>query len=105
MPYSIMVWLMSPGEQSHEAGAIEASADRGKSPGASSGVNVPPAFTRLTYGLYENRDLADVALVEIENKLQHNVPLRVARGDQHFLIPAGRVHYIVCEEVVRPKDQ
>ncbi len=104
MPFSIMVWLVDPGEQRNQEETMAVSSNRERAPGASSGVNVPPAFTRLVYGLYEGRQHADSALSDIVTLLTQNIPLRVNRGEQIFLIPAQRVHYVVCEEVTRPKD-
>lgn len=105
MPYSIMVWLVDPGDQRNQDEALAVSADRERAPGASSGVNMPLAFTRLLFGLYEGRQQADSALVEIANHLERNAPLRVVRNDQIFIVPASRVHYVVCAEVERPKDR
>lgn len=106
MPYSVMVWLVDPGEQLHQGEAVHHSADRGRHPGAAAGVNEPPAFTRLVYGLYDTREGADVALEEIGARLERNAPLRVGvRGGREFLLPAHRVHYAVCDQVVRPKDE
>jgi hypothetical protein len=48
---------------------------RSQAPGAASGVNEPPAFTRMVYGVYESLDEAKWALSEISKKLQVNEPL------------------------------
>ena len=48
---------------------------RSQAPGAASGVNEPPAFTRMVYGVYESLDEAKWALSEISKKLQENEPL------------------------------
>jgi len=49
------------------------------------------------------------ALSEISNKLQENEPLEITSGPEHAnrisLIPAHRVHYVVCAEVERPMDR
>jgi hypothetical protein len=108
--YSVMVWLVAPGEQAHQAEAMRrTTTGRLKAPGAASGVNEPPAFTRMVYGVYESLDEAKRALSEISNKLRENEPLEITSGAEHanrtFLIPAHRVHYIVCEEVERPMDR
>jgi hypothetical protein len=106
MAYSVMVWLVNPGEQAHEEEEIAQSADRVQNPGAASGVNEPPAFTRLVYGVYEDSQEAERALVEISSNLQSNEPLRFEmHGNRIFLVPANRVHYVVCDEVTRPRDR
>jgi hypothetical protein len=110
MAYSVMVWLVNPGEQAHEAEEVAISTvKREQAPGAATGVNMPPAFTRMIYGIYESQDAAEQALGDISNTLQQNAPLRVTSSPEHanrvFLIPAHRVHYVVCEEVQRPKDE
>jgi hypothetical protein len=106
MAYSVMVWLVNPGEQAHQQEALAQSADRVQNPGAASGVNEPPAFTRLVYGVYEDPQEAERALGEISDNLQHNQPLRFEmHGNRIFLVPADRVHYVVCSEVVRPRDR
>lgn len=108
MPYSIIVWLVNASHetQQDEERLHTATINRSESPGAASGVNVPPVFNRLVYGLYEDQEDADAALSSIATSLQQNAPLQITvRGDQKFLVPASRVHYVVCAEVVRPKDQ
>jgi hypothetical protein len=106
MAYSVMVWLVNPGEQAHQEEEIARSADRVQNPGAASGVNEPPAFTRLVYGVYEDAQEAEHALGEISDNLQQNQPLRLEmHGNRIFLVPANRVHYVVCDEVVRPRDR
>jgi hypothetical protein len=46
---------------------------------------------------------------EISNKLRQNEPLEITSAPEHanriFLIPAHRVHYVVCDEVERPIDR
>jgi hypothetical protein len=108
--YSVMVWLVDPGEQAHQSEALQrTTTGRSQAPGAASGVNEPPAFTRMVYGVYESIDEAKKALSEISNKLRENEPLEITSGAEHanriFLIPAHRVHYIVCSEVERPMDR
>jgi hypothetical protein len=106
MAYSVMVWLVDPGEQAHQEEELARSADRIQNPGAASGVNEPPAFTRLVYGVYEDSGEAENALGEISENLQHNRPLRLdMHGNRSFLVPANRVHYVVCDEVTRPRDR
>ena len=47
MAYSVMVWLVDPGEQAHQREAMRrTTTGRSQAPGAASGVNEPPAFTR-----------------------------------------------------------
>ena len=106
MAYSVMVWLVNPGEQAHEEEELARSADRVQNPGAASGVNEPPAFTRLIYGLYEDSQEAEGVLGEITEHLQENRPLRLEmHGNRIFVVPAQRVHYVVCSEVERPRDR
>jgi len=63
----------------------------------------------MVYGVYESPDEAKDALSEISNKLRGNEPLEITSGAEHanrtFLIPAYRVHYVVCDEVERPIDR
>ena len=60
----------------------------------------------MVYGVYETQEDAESALAEITNSLQQNRPLRLtSQAKRSFLIPADRVHYVVCEEVTRPKDK
>jgi hypothetical protein len=108
--YSVMIWLVNPGEQAYEAEEVAISTERREhAPGAATGVNISPAFTRMLYGLYESQEQAEEALGGISNALQLNAPLRVTSSPEHanrvFLIPANRVHYVVCDEVARPKDE
>jgi hypothetical protein len=108
--YSVMVWLVDPGEQAHQAEAMQrTTTGRSQAPGAASGVNEPPAFTRMVYGVYESLDEANKALSEISDKLRENEPLEITSGAEHanriFLIPAYRIHYVVCAEVERPMDE
>ena len=110
MAYSVMVWLVDPGEQAHQQHAIQrTTTGRSKAPGAASGVNEPPAFTRIVFGVYEDQDEAEQALGDISRTLQQNAPLRITSGAEHanrtLLIPANRVHYVVCEYVERPTDR
>ena len=110
MAYSVMVWLVNPGEQAHQEEAMQrTTTGRLKAPGAASGVNEPPASTRMLYRVYETLDEAKKALSEISDKLRENEPLEITSGAEHanriFLIPAHRVHYVVCNEVERPMDR
>src|SRR5918911_3482386 len=105
-----MIWLGNPGEQAYEAEEVVISTERrGHAPGVTTGVNISPAFTRTLYGLYEGQEQAEQALEDISNTLQQNAPLRVTSSPEHgnrvFVIPANRVHYVVCDEVTRPKDE
>jgi hypothetical protein len=106
MAYSIIVWLVNPGDQAYEAEEIARSTvGHDQTPGAATGVNIAPAFTRMVYGVYESQDEAEQALGDIATTLQQNAPLRVtSQGNRVFLVPADRVHYVVCDEVERPRD-
>ena len=106
MAYSVMVWLVNPGEYPQQDDEEEwASAGRDEAPGAATGANVGFALPRMVYGVYETEDEAEKALVEISTNLQENAPLRIsAHSHRVWLIPADRVHYVVCSEVQRPKD-
>ena len=110
MAYSVMVWLVDPGEQAHQREAMQrTTTGRSQAPGAASGVNEPPAFTRMVYGVYESLDEAKQALSEISKGLRENEPLEITSAPEHanrtFLIPAHRVHYVVCDEDERPRDR
>ena len=107
MAYSVMVWLVDPGEYPHEDDEeTRVGAAPETTSGARTGVNVGYPIPRMVYGVYENQHDADRALEEISNKLQQNSPLRLdMHGNRSFLIPAERVHYVVCDEVTRPKDE
>jgi hypothetical protein len=61
----------------------------------------------MIYGVYETQEEAERVLDGISSSLQQNSPLRVvaSHADRLFLVPARRVHYIVCAEVERPKDR
>jgi hypothetical protein len=105
MPYTVMIWLV---DREHSPSAIETRENRhdpSLTPGASAGVTAPPAFDRLNYGFYETEDEASRALEELASGLERNAPVRVQHEKRTFLIPASRVHYAVCEEVIRPKDE
>jgi hypothetical protein len=110
MAYSVMVWLVDPGEQAHQQQAMQrTTTGRAQAPGAASGVNEPPAFTRMVYGIYESLDEAKEVLSEISKKLRQTEPLQITSEPEHanriFLIPAYRVHYVVCDDVERPMDR
>ena len=105
MPYTVMIWLV---DREHSLKPIEERENRhdaSLTPGASAGVTAPPAFDRLNYGFYETEKEASRALEELASNLQRNAPVRVESDKRTFLIPASRVHYAVCEEVIRPKDE
>ena len=107
MAYSVMVWLVNPGEYPQEvAEELIASAGREDAPGARTGANIGYSLPRLTYGVYESEEEANAALDHVTKALRGNMPLRVSSGSSSrvFLIPAQRVHYVVCQEVQRPKD-
>jgi len=63
----------------------------------------------MVYGMYESLDEAKKALSEISKKLQENEPLEITSAVEHanrsFLIPAHRIHYVVCDAVERPMDR
>ncbi len=106
MAYSVMVWLVDPGKHPQEEDEQILREERGRAPGASSGVNMGPAIPRMVYGVYESEGEAEGALKEISNNLQQNVPLRIdTHSHRIFLIPADRVHYAACQEVTRPQDE
>lgn len=98
MPYTVMLWLVHPDADSTD------DADRGGStPRGQVGVSAPPPFTHLSYGVYEGRSDADAALSSIASAIDRNGTLRISHGSRTFLVPAARVHYVVCEEVA-PKQ-
>lgn len=105
MPYTVMIWLV---DREHSLSTIESRENRhdpNLTPGAAAGVTAPPTFDRLNYGFYETEEKASQALEELAGTLQRNGPVRVQHEKRTFLIPASRVHYAVCEEVIRPKDE
>lgn len=105
MAYSIMVWLVNPGEHPQQEVEETRAADTEGASGAATGSNMGYALPRMVYGVYDEQEEAEQALYEISNILQSNKPLRIsARANRVWLIPADRVHYVVCEEVERPKD-
>jgi hypothetical protein len=107
MAYSVMVWLVQPGEGPYEGEEEELAAlKREQAPGARTGVNMGAAIPRIVYGVYDDQSEADGALAEISDNLRQNVPLRIPQhGNRVFLVPADRVHYVVSDEVTRPKDE
>ena len=107
MAYSVMVWLVNPGVHPQQEDEQVRIVDGSESaPGAASGVNMGYAIPRIVYGVYESGQEADGALSEISSQLQQNAPLRIAHhANREFLIPADRVHYVVCDEVERPMDK
>ncbi|CAN5537515.1 hypothetical protein BH24ACT21_BH24ACT21_06410 [soil metagenome] len=105
MAYSVMVWLVNPGEYPQQELEEARAADPEGASGASTGSNMGYALPRMSYGVYENREEAEQALFKISNSLQGNEPLRIpAQSGRVWLVPANRVHYVACEEVERPKD-
>lgn len=107
MAYSVMVWLVDPGEYPQQEDEEEwASAGRDEAAGAATGANTGYALPRMRYGVYEDQESAENALAEISGALQQNQPLRISsQASRVWLIPADRVHYVVCEYVERPRDQ
>jgi hypothetical protein len=63
----------------------------------------------MVYGIYESLEEAKEAHSEISNTLRENEPLQITSSPEHanriFLIPAYRVHYVVCDYVERPMDR
>ena len=106
MAYSVVVWLVNPGEYPQEELEEErASITPEEAPGAATGSNVGYPFPRMRYGVYESQEDADGAFAQIADSLQHNRPLRItSQASRVWMIPANRVHYVVCQEVERPKD-
>ena len=107
MAYSVMIWLVAPGEHPQQEREEEWAAEgREEAPGAATGANLGYALPRMRYGVYESQEEAEGALAEISDSLQQNRPLRItSQASRVWLLPADRVHYVVCEEVQRPKDQ
>jgi hypothetical protein len=107
MAYSVIVWLVDPGkhpqQDREETWAAEGRED---APGAATGANLGYTLPRMRYGVYESQDEAEQALDGISESLQQKRPIRItSQASRVWLIPADRVHYVVCEEVERPKDQ
>jgi hypothetical protein len=107
MAYSVMVWLVNPGvHPQQEEEQVRIVDGRESAPGAASGVNTGYAIPRIVYGVYESQETAEEALQEISSQLRQNAPLRIPQhADRVFLVPADRVHYVVCDEVERPMDR
>lgn len=109
MPYSVMIWLVDPDpgapDREWDAGGEGDRRNRTRPPGAASGFTAPPPVTRLSFGLFESEVEMEDALTVIAESLRQNAPLRVSHGNRTFLVPAQRVHYVVCDEVTRPKDR
>jgi len=105
MAYSVVVWLVNPGEYPQQEREEElASAGRDEAPRAATGSNVGYPLPRMRYGIYESQEKADGALAQIATLLQEGHPLRInAQASRSWMIPASRVHYVVCEEVERPE--
>lgn len=106
MTYSVMVWLVNPGEYPQQEGeSLRASTGREDAPGAATGADIGSALPRMVHGVYEDQGNADNALEEISENLRQNKSLRLSmHGNRVFVVPANRVHYVVCDEVERPKD-
>jgi hypothetical protein len=107
MAYSMIAWLVDPGKHPQQDEEEEwAQAGRDDARGAATGANLGYTLPRMRYGANESQDEADRALSDISESLQQNRPLRITfQASRQWLLPAGRVHYVVCEEVQRPKDQ
>lgn len=105
MAYSVMVWLVNPGEYPQQELEETRAADPQQASGAATGSNIGHALPRMVYGVYESQQEAQSALHQVSSALQQNAPLRIsAQAGRVWLVPAGRVHYVVCEEVERPGD-
>lgn len=106
MPYSVMIWLVDPGDEAVEERSGDGEARKRQRPrGASGGFTARPRSTCLSYGLFESEIDVEDALTMISESLRRNAPIRVTHGNRTFLVPAGRVHYVVCDEVTRPRDE
>ena len=107
MAYSVIVWLVDPGKHPQQDEEEErAQAGRDEATGAATGSNLGYTLPRMRYGVYENQDDAEQALSDTSESLQQNRPLRItSQASRQWLIPADRVHYVVCEEVERPMDR
>lgn len=107
MAYSVIVWLVDPGKHPQQDREEEWAAEgREDAPGAATGANLGYTLPRMRYGVYESQDEAEQALDGISESLQQNRPIRItSQASRVWLLPANRVHYVVCEEVQRPKDQ
>lgn len=107
MAYSIMVWLVDPGKHPQQDREEDWAAEgREQASGAHTGANIGYSLPRMRYGVYESQQEAQSALAEISEHLQQNMPLSISsQASRQWLIPADRVHYVVCEEVTRPKDE
>ena len=106
MAYSVIVWLVDPGKHPQQDREEEWAAAGREAPGAHTGSTVGYSLPRMRYGVYENQQDAEGALAEISDSLQQNKPLRItSQASRQWLLPADRVHYVVCEEVTRPKDK
>lgn len=110
MPYSVLIWLNSGQDNLASAAAdLGESGDdlrgsAGSAGSAAGALNTPP-HDRLVYGFYKQRDEADAALELLASTLREQAPIRVMRRpDRQFIIPAGSVRYVACEEVERPRD-
>ena len=107
MAYSVIVWLVDPGKHpQQDREETWAAEGRENAPGAATGANLGYTLPRMRYGVYESQDEAERALGDISDSLQQNKPLRISsQASRVWLLPADRVHYVVCEEVQRPKDK
>ncbi|HEX2182075.1 MAG TPA: hypothetical protein VHH10_07295 [Rubrobacteraceae bacterium] len=96
---------MDPGKHPQQDEEEWAQAGRDEAPGAATGATVGYTLPRMRCAVYENQQDAEGALAEISERLQQNRPLRItSQASRQWLIPADRAHYVVCEEVERPKD-
>ena len=107
MAYSVIVWLVDPGKHPQQDREEDWAAEgREQAPGAHTGSTQGYSLPRMRYGVYENQQDAESALAEISDSLQQNKPLRISsQATRQWILPADRVHYVVCEELTRPKDQ
>lgn len=107
MPYTVMVWLTNAENLTLEKeDELRSISKEDRPAGGNSGITFPPVFNRFLYGLYDAQEEAQGALQEITSNLQQNAPLQITqRSGEVFLVPASRIHYVVCAEVSRPKDE
>jgi hypothetical protein len=106
MPYTTIVWLTNAADLTYQEEYDQRQMNEDHPKGGNSGVTIPPLLNRFLYGLYNTQEEAQSALQEIQGNLQQNAPLQITqRSGEIFLVPANRVHYVVCAEVSRPKDE
>ena len=71
---------------------------------SATGTNVEHALPWMRYVVYESQEETEGALEEISEHPQQNRPLHISsQASRVWLLPADRVHYVVCEGVISPK--